>query len=111
MSNIREENMNEDSFKGLADEIMRILKPGSSCLLSFITIWREPVVYFSDLLKYLLESGLTANEYVHGIKLSIDNDLFVISGDFYEDNWRKFTKKSYREFGKPFSCSALIVKR
>jgi hypothetical protein len=102
--------MNEISYKRLVDEIIRILTPRGSCLLSFTTIWREPVVYFSDLLRYLFESGLTSNEFVYGMKISIDNDLFFVSKDFYDNYWRKFTEKSYWEFGKPFSCSALIVK-
>ncbi len=98
---------NPDNF---LNTVIKSLKKGGALLLCFTTIWKDPEVRFDSLYNILFERGLAKNEFVNGIKLATDRDIFCLSRKYYEDNWMKHVGKSYISFGKPFSANVLVIK-
>ncbi len=110
LSIIKGEQLAGPDFSQFLNVVMQSLKTGGALLLCFTTIWKDPVVNFDDLHNYIFESGLARNEFVQGIRLATDRDIFFISKEFYEEKWMKHIGKGYRGFGKPFSANILVTK-
>jgi len=111
ISNLGNATTDQSVFQGIEAEIMRVLKKGGISVLCFPANWKEPSVMLPDMLKYLIDSKESLNEYVPGLLITLDSDLFHISEKFYTEKWEPHTGKSYGDFGKPFSYNLLLVKK
>lgn len=92
----------ETNGKILAD-MNRVMKQGALSVHSFDVVAGPEGIRANGLIPHLFNNVATVNRFVEFPDLLNDPDLFVMTEAAYDKYWKKYTMKSYPEFGKPFS--------
>jgi ubiquinone/menaquinone biosynthesis C-methylase UbiE len=91
-------------------DLNRVLKPGCYSLHCFDSILMPSNLWTNKLLPYIFQHEKTFNWFIPYKELSRDGDIFVLSEEIYNKEWRSITGKEYHEYGKPFSYNVLWKK-
>ncbi|UCH94960.1 MAG: class I SAM-dependent methyltransferase [Candidatus Aminicenantes bacterium] len=97
-------------FKNILDDLNRVLKPGGYSLHCFDSILKPGSMWVNRFLIYIFEKEQTLNRFFPFEMLDQAPDLFVMSEQVYNRKWKHITRKTYDEFGKPFSYNILWQK-
>lgn len=95
------------AYENIRKDINRVLKPGGYSVHCIDVVWLEPIVWTNEIMPYLFKNEKMINKFIPLLEVREDPDLFVMSEKYYSKNWQFTTKKTYEEFGKPFSYNFL----
>lgn len=104
------ENVKQDDpsvFQNILDDINRVSKDGAYNLHCFNIVVKDEYVWSNKLLTHFFQNSNPLNEFVHFDILKKDPEVYVMSEQYYNDNWKSSTNKSYKEFGKPLSYNVI----
>jgi len=97
-------------FKNILNDLNRVLKPGGYSLHCFDSVLKPVSMWVNRLLIYLFENERTLNRLIPFEVLQSAPGLFVMPERVYNRKWKHITRKTYAEFGKPFSYNILWQK-
>lgn len=97
-------------FKDILDDLNRVLKPGGFSLHCFDSIIKPDTIWVNKLLNYIFENERILNRLIPSEVVRSAPDLFVMTEKVYNRKWKHRTRKTYDEFGKPFSYNILWKK-
>lgn len=97
-------------FKNILDDINRVAKDGAYIFHCFDVVAKNEYLWVNKLLTHLFQNANPLNDFIHYDIVKQDTDLFVLSEEFYENNWRTSTNKTYEDFGKPISYNIIWKK-
>lgn len=101
----------DDLLMSIIEDTNRILKIGGYSLHLFDVVIKDGLAKeFSKLIRLMFNGMPTCNKYVDIVEADKDGDIFYLNCDTYNRIWRKYTNKTYSEFGSPTSCNVLWMK-
>jgi SAM-dependent methyltransferase len=106
----QEKDGNFTALNEKMNDIRRLLKPGGTALLNFVGLYKDPLIWTPEIMRNYFERENALNKPVAMFKVLIDEDLFLMSEKYYNENWMKITSKSYRKFGKALSFAVFLRK-
>lgn len=95
------------AYENILKDINRVLKPGGYSVHCIDVVWLEPIVWSNEILPYFFKNEKMINEFIPLLEAKQDPDIFVMTEEYYSQNWFFTTGKPYEEFGKPFSYNFL----
>lgn len=95
------------NFENICRDLDRLMKEDGLSLHCFDVVLKEGGNWTNGLLHYLFKSYGTLNRFIPLERLSLDPHLHVMSEAAYDSGWRKITRSSYQEFGRPTSYNIL----
>ena len=95
-------------FENIVNDINRVLKKGAYSLHLFDIVYQndKPRV-FSKFIPYIFDNFKTVNVFVDPMVAYENNGVYYLCESTYDKIWYKYTKKSYKDFGKPTSYNIL----
>jgi len=106
----QEKDGNFEAFDLKMKDIRRLLKTDGLAVLNFIALYKDPLIWTPEILRNYFERDNALNKSVVMLKVLIDEDLFLMSEKYYNENWKKSTSKTYRKFGKALSFAVFCGK-
>lgn len=103
-------NKDYELYDSISKDINRILKVSGLSLHCFDVVQKNDFVWTNSLLPYFFDTFHPYNKFMPFEEMIRDEDLFVMSEQYYTKTWQHVTKKTYEDFGKPFSCNILWKK-
>jgi ubiquinone/menaquinone biosynthesis C-methylase UbiE len=102
---------NPGLFDNIVKDINRVAKDGAFSLQLFDIVFKgQSTRVFHDLIRYIFANVQTLNKLVEPEEANASQDLYFLSEDVYENVWFKYTKQSYKQFGRPTSINILWKK-
>ncbi len=109
ISTLEHTPMNDlETYDNVLKDINRVLKKDCYSLHSIDVVWlgRE-YVWTNEILNYFFKNQKMINSFVPFEVIIEDPDVYVMSEEYFNNNWRFTTGKSYEDFGKPLSYNFL----
>jgi ubiquinone/menaquinone biosynthesis C-methylase UbiE len=94
-------------FANILEDLNRTLKPGGYSLHCLDSMLRSDRLQANGLLYYLFKNERTLNPFIPFEELKDTPGLLFLPENIYNERWLPCTKKTYSEFGKPFSYNIL----
>lgn len=101
---------NQETFDNIFADIQRVLKPRGHSLHAFDIVIKESYVWTNPILLYLFSLSNPVNSFIAFDDMLKDKDLYTMSEEIYNRDWKPITNKSYDDFGKPLSYNILWQK-
>lgn len=99
-------------LRNIIDDMNRVLRQGGYSLHLFDVVFKDgKPKEFSKLINMMFEEVVTTNVFRDPLDIQKDNDIYYLNGETYDRIWKKYTKKSYSEFGSPTSYNILWIKQ
>jgi ubiquinone/menaquinone biosynthesis C-methylase UbiE len=92
--------------ENLVRDLQRILKPGAATIHLFDCIWRrDSKTWINGLVPYLYATVPAATKFVSPAGLENDPSIYYMSEAAFTASWTPILKKSYQEYGRPYSMN------
>jgi ubiquinone/menaquinone biosynthesis C-methylase UbiE len=100
----------KDHFERICQDLDRVLKPGAVSVHCLDVVWRHRYVWTNPILYHLYANEPLINPLIPWSVVVGDSDLYVMSREAYDQFWMPTTRRSYQDFGKPFSYNLVWKK-
>ncbi|MDQ3021254.1 MAG: hypothetical protein M3R36_11905 [Bacteroidota bacterium] len=95
-------------FDSIFLNIKYLLKAKGILLCSYINVISRGQVWFDKMFGFLSKEKTVMNKAISYSKIYDNPDLLVLSEVFYNKNWKQYTNKTYKDFGKAFIYNLFI---